>query len=738
MLTPSLAITLLTSLATTVKALGFTPETLLKAPRLAAGVPNSNATQILYQAGIFSSEKNVFQRQIRVLDASSKESTTVIVNPGVTDPTWVDDDGSVLLLVDGQNGTTDVTIGKVGDFEKTKYIAGNVDSSLSNLKLKPLDKDTYAFVVTAPTNPDGTLFNSEKAPTKGTTGSLYSSLFVRHWDTWTTPQRYSLWYGTLSATSRNSTGGRKYSLSKLTNAIDNPDLESPIPPFGGTDNFDVSTSGIAFVSKDPGLNPATHTKQNLYIVPRSNSSGFALGKAIKVNIAGFEGATTGPTFSPNGSSLAFTSKREVDYESDKNQLMVIPDVKRPERIEYFFATEDGKGKWDRNPTTIVWSQDAKTLYLEAEERGRMCIFSTPSNAISAQSTPSKIFTGGYIITWSVLANDSIFISATSIIDNSAYYLLDASSKASNASRSELIFSHSKEGSVFGLSRNQIEEIEYMGVKTKNHAWVIKPSNFQKGQRYPLAFVVHGGPQQSWTDNWGVKWSLPVYAEQGYVVVAPNPTGSSGFGQAFTDAIKGQWGGLPYQDLVKAFDHIKSELDFVDTDRAVALGASYGGYMINWIQGQPLGRKFKALVTHQGQFSMTGALATEELYFPFHDVGAKPWEQQEAWDKWDPSRFSKNWETPHLIIHSEKDFRVPISEGLSSFNVLQARGVDSKFLTYSDQGHFVNGLNNSLLWYKVVLDWINPRVGLPKWADDGVPGQLVKEATQDPGRKSTKP
>lgn len=406
------------------------------------------------------------------------------------------------------------------DTRRRKYTAGTIDSSVANVKVQSLDKDTYVFVVSAPTSPDGTLYNSEKAPTVHTTGRIYSTLFVRHWDTWSTPQRSSLWYGTLSATSGNSTRAGKYSLSKLTNALNNPDLESPVAPFGSTDHFDLSTSGIAFISKDPDLNPATHTKQNLYILPRSNSSGFALDNVIKVTIAGFEGATTNPTFSPNGNSLAFTSMREDGYESDKNQLFVIPDVKRPQWIEHFFTTSDGKGKWDRSPSAIAWSKDAKTLYLEAEEHGRGAIFSTPSDTIAAQSVPSKIFTGGLPSGFKVLSSGELFISGTSLIDNSAYYLLDASSDSSIASGPKLVSSNSKGGSAFGLSRNQVDEIWYDGEEVKNHAWVIKPSNFKKGEKYPLAFLIHGGPQGAWEDSWSTRWNPAVYAEQGYVVVAP--------------------------------------------------------------------------------------------------------------------------------------------------------------------------------------------------------------------------
>lgn len=200
--------------------------------------------------------------------------------------------------------------------------------------------------------------------------------------------------------------------------------------------------------------------------------------------------------------------------------------------------------------------------------------------------------------------------------------------------------------------------------------------------------------------------------KGYVVVTPNPTGSTGYGQDFTDAIRNNWGGRPYVDIEKGLEYIESNLKFVDTSRAVALGASYGGYMMNWIQGHPLGRKFKALVTHDGVFSMTSQLASEEQYFPLHDMQGPIWKVPENWARWDPSRFTANWQTPHLIIHNELDYRLTISEGLSAFNVLQLRGIDSAFLTFPDENHWVLKPENSLMWHRTVFGFINRHVGLP--------------------------
>jgi dipeptidyl aminopeptidase/acylaminoacyl peptidase len=279
-----------------------------------------------------------------------------------------------------------------------------------------------------------------------------------------------------------------------------------------------------------------------------------------------------------------------------------------------------------------------------------------------------------------------------------------------------------------LSHSQVSEIHFPGAAKNStiQAWVIKPSTFNPKQKYPLAYLIHGGPQGSWQDGWSTRWNPAIFAEQGYVVVAPNPTGSTGFGQELQDAIKEQWGGLPYQDLVNGFDYVEKNLDYVDINKAVALGASYGGYMVNWIQGNPLGRKFQALVTHDGVFSMTGQLASEEIYFPNREFGGTWWDNKKKWLQWDPAQFTENWATPHLIIHSDKDYRLTISEGLAAFNVLQQRGVESQFLTFPDENHWVLKPANSLLWHTAVLDFINVKVGLPTYSSQSKLAAKIKE------------
>ncbi|PSN69781.1 hypothetical protein BS50DRAFT_519189 [Corynespora cassiicola Philippines] len=716
----------------TIRAAKFTPEVLLSAPRRSAGVPNADGSQVLYSISTYSFGEHRKKSEIRLLDVESQESSVIVSDGSFSAPTWIDDK-TILLLHSESDGTTTVKVGPVKNF-KDAYSAGIISGPVGDLKTHRVNDSTVAIAVSGSATSDGNLHNPEKAKKPLTTGRLYTSLFVRHWDHYVTENKNAIFIGTLTLKDD------KYKLSELKNALKGTKLSSPIEPFGGADHFDISSTGLVFTSKDPDLNPALHTKTNIYLSVASDFWDLSNDPQIqKVELDGIEGASTSPVFSPDGSQLAFLSMKTDGYESDKNQIFIVPDVRTPSWVIYAFASKDGKGTWDRSPQSINWSPNGKTLYFTAEEHGRVSLFVshfTGSGEMPNLTGPWQLVKGGTITSVSVLEDGGIFLSSTSLIENSLYsrvpalaadeasqrtYMLPTEEPTANHSSGELttqyISSSSRSSSMFGLSRRQVGEIHWPGAapNTSIHAWVVKPSTFDSSKKYPLAYLIHGGPQGAWEDGWSTRWNPAVFAEQGYVVIAPNPTGSTGYGQDFTDAIQGQWGGLPYEDLVMGFDWIKNNLGYVDTERAVALGASYGGYMMNWIQGHPLGRHFKALVTHDGVFSMTGQLASEELYFPFHDLRGPQWEHPDRWSQWDPSRFTRHWATPHLIIHSELDYRLTISEGLSAFNVLQARGVPSQFLTFPDENHWVLNPENSLLWHRTVLDWINGYVGLERYS-----------------------
>jgi dipeptidyl aminopeptidase/acylaminoacyl peptidase len=426
-------------------------------------------------------------------------------------------------------------------------------------------------------------------------------------------------------------------------------------------------------------------------------------------------------FSPSAPSIAFVRQKGISYESDKSRIFLVADITKNLSATEFYASEDGLGAWDRSPSTLFWSQDGSKIYAEAEDFARVRLFSLPANPGEATELPTLIFKDGSISDVKILGEDKLLVSSTSFIDNSLYFSVDPSAAAlTNASSGiDLISANLGNGTNYGLSNSQVSEAFYKGDGDYIvHTWIIRPSFFKENETYPLAFYIHGGPQGATDDGWSTRWNMMVYAEQGYIVAAFNPTGSTGFGQNLTDGIQNQWGGRPYNDLVLGWDYISENVPYVDTNRSIALGASYGGYMIYWLQGHDLGRKMKALFAHDGSFNTLSQYASEELWFMQHDFNGTLWENWDNYARWNPANHTDQWATPQLIVHNELDYRLPIAEGLAAFNILQVKGVPSKFLSFPDENHWVLNAENSLVWHKTVLDWLNGYVGLPKYSQPG--------------------
>ena len=623
-------------------------------------MPNADGTLALYTVSTYSFESHKKTSEIRTIKIDNGQSTLISSDNNTSEPNWLGEESDVLWLKAEDDGTTKFVIGDALNIGSS-YVAGAVPGTISDVKVKQLDESRIAIAFTAKTKPDGALFNPKEESKKLSSGKLYDSLMVRHWDKYVTPERNAVWYGVLSRARPHITESRgRFSLSEVSNALKGSQLESPIPPFGGSDHFDISKLGIAFVAKDPTLDPAVNTKCDFYYASIPDFAKPASSLPLKVDIEGLEGAASSPVISPSGKSAAFLKMKENGYESDKNRIILVPDLSELSATIEVLKSKDGTGLWDRSPQTVSWSYDEEALYLQAEEHGKGLLYTlqVPVAVPDLDELPQAVTSGGYISEVRPLAKNSphLFISSNSIIDNSLYTILDPSTPATVRQLS----SNSRNGSSFSLSSEQVSDIWFRGSGgQKIHAWIIKPSTFEPDKKYPLAYLIHGGPQGAWNDQWSTRWNPAVFAEQGYVVITPNPTGSTGYGQAFCDAIKGSWGGLPYEDLVAGFEYIKSNLSYVDTDHAVALGASYGGYMMNWIQGHALGREFKALVCHDGVFSMPNQMSSDEQYFPNHDLGGPYYEAMETWQKWDPSRFVGEWKTPMLVIHNELDYRLPI-------------------------------------------------------------------------------
>jgi dipeptidyl aminopeptidase/acylaminoacyl peptidase len=447
-----------------------------------------------------------------------------------------------------------------------KYFPG----SLANLKVKRVSASKVYVICSALATPEGHMYLPWSAPKSYSSAKIYSSLFVRHWDAWCTENHNSLWFGVL--VKKDDEGRWQFENASLTNLLAGTRLSSPVAPFGGTGDFDVSSDGIVFVAKDPALNPARYTKTDLYYIPlKDDEVGNVPPQLVKTE--GLRGYTMAPTFSGDGKKVAFLRMRSDQYESDRPRLMMIPDIRSLGNVEEFYK---GRDEWEARPEWIIWGKGDSDLYVCAEKHGRAVLWAIPADS-STREAPRPLSGEGSVNDAKLLGDgERLLISSRSRVENSSYSILCPRDESLTE-----ISSSSKHGRSLGLSKSQCSEIWYRGAAGyDNHALVMKPSHFDKTKKYPLAMLIHGGPQSAWTDDWSTRWNPAIFAEQGYVVVCPNPTGSTGYGQDHVDAITNNWGGMPYQDLVKCFEYLEKEVEYVDTDRAVALGASYGGYMIS--------------------------------------------------------------------------------------------------------------------------------------------------------------
>jgi dipeptidyl aminopeptidase/acylaminoacyl peptidase len=403
---------------------------------------------------------------------------------------------------------------------------------------------------------------------------IYTSLFVRHWDTYLTENHDALWYGQLS---KSDDGRWGLDSSGFNNLMHGTNLSSPIPPFGGTRDFDISENGVVFTAKDPELNVARYTKSDLYYVKIDSFAEKPSSKPQMIKTEGLQGYSNAPVFSSDGKKLAFLRMKSIQYEADKNRIMLVPDISDLGKVEQFYEGDNGEGAWDLSPGFVFWGENDEHLYAAAEKHARNRLWKLPASPKDAEDLPTPVFEQGSLSDAMMLGNgSSIFVTSKSLVDSSTYSILDPESKEIRQ-----LSSVSENGKRFGLNHEQqVSEIWFPGSTGYDmHALVMTPSNFDSSKKYPLAFFIHGGPQGSWGDSWSTRWNPAIYAEQGYVVVLPNPTGSTGYGQDHVDAITDNWGGSPYDDLVNCFKHLEG-IEYIDTENAVALGASYGGYMIS--------------------------------------------------------------------------------------------------------------------------------------------------------------
>lgn len=521
----------------------------------------------------------------------------------------------------------------------------------------------------------------EQLEQRKATGRLYDKLFVRHWDAWEDGRRSHLFV-------RPVAGGA------AVDVMGDMDADTPSQPFGGPAEmtFTPDGNGVVFSARNVGREEAWSTDFDLYHAPVDGS------QPPRCLTADNDAWDTHPVFSLDGKTLAYLAMSRPGYESDQFRIMLLDWPAGNQR-----ALTEG---WDRSASSIGWSADGKTIYVTAQNTGQRSLFSVDVKSGKVRT----IVKNGTVHAFDVAGGDIVY-SLSTLGSPAELYCVRADGRPRQAEladgRDVGQLTNINAAKVTAARMGDYEQLTFLGASDEMvYAYVVKPADFDPGRRYPVAFLIHGGPQGSFGNVFHYRWNPQAYAGAGYAAVMVDFHGSTGYGQAFTDSIRGDWGGRPLVDLQRGLAAALERYPWMDGDRVGALGASFGGYMINWIAGRWPDR-FRCLVNHDGNLGERFAyFDTEELWFPEWDHVGAPWENAVGYDDQNPLRFVENWKAPMLVIHGELDFRVPVTQGLATFNALQRRGLPSRLLYFPDENHWVLKPHNSILWHETVIGWLD--------------------------------
>jgi dipeptidyl aminopeptidase/acylaminoacyl peptidase len=586
-----------------------------------------------------------------------------------TDAAW-SPDGEAVYFLSSRSGSTQVWKLPLSGGEAVRITDLPLD--VGSFIVSPDGRRlALAMEVYPGTSPADTKKKQDEIAKNPATGRIYDELFIRHWDTWADGRRSHVFVVPVD-------GGEPVDVMKAM------DADTPSKPFGGNEEYAFTPDGrsIVFGTKDVGRSEAWSTNFDLFVAPIDGST------APRNLTAANPAWDAYPSFSPDGKTLAYTAMKRPGYEADRFRIVLRSWPDGAERL----LTES----WDRSPGDLQWSPDGRTIYATADDLGNHALF-----AIDVASGKVRTVVGTGTVASPQVRDGQLLYLRDTLAGPAELYSVRSDGKDPKR------ITHVNDARLAGTQVGEAEQFTFTGANGDTvYAWVVKPVGFSPSQKYPVAFLIHGGPQGSFGDHFHYRWNPQTYTGRGYAAVMVDFHGSTGYGQAFTDAINGDWGGKPLEDLQKGLAAALVKYPWMDGERVAALGASYGGYMINWIAGAWPDR-FRCLVSHDGNLDERFAyFATEELWFPEWEHGGTPWDNPEGYAKQNPVDLVKNWKTPMLVIHGGQDFRVVDTGGIASFTALQRRGIPSKFLYFPDENHWVLKPANSVLWHDTVLDWID--------------------------------
>jgi dipeptidyl aminopeptidase/acylaminoacyl peptidase len=647
----------------------LTAEDVITLPRVGDPQPSPDGTLVAYSVGEPGFESNRAPRHVWVVAADgSSEPRQITKGDGESDPRW-SPDGSTIAYVARKDGVPQIHL-------------ANADGSGARA-LTSLSTGAGGPVW----SPDGTkiAFTSEVWPgladdaaqkakadeieKSGVKALVFTGLLYRHWDHYTAGKRTQIFAADVK-------DGKTVQLTRD---------ERDAPPFslGGPPDYAFSPDGTKlYFTRGPAADRESwSTNADLCVVP----SGGGDVTNLTANNLGWDGS---PAPSPDGRWVAFRSQAREGYESDLFRLMLL-DAKTGAISRIFPQLDDSVDE-------LLWGPKGNELLVSVEEAGSHAWYEATIDPPALKKAWS-----GKNATSAALSRNGKTLAAVhaSLVDAPEIHRFDMAGGALTR-----LTSHT----LPVLKERNLPSRESFtwkgGLDATVQGWIVKPPGFDERKTYPMIVFIHGGPQGAWMDAWSTRWNPAIYASAGYVVFAPNPHGSTGFGHPFCEQISGDWGGAVYEDIRRGVDAVIA-LGYVDASRMGAAGGSYGGYMVNWILGHD--HRFKALVSHAGVYDLESMYgATEELWFPEWEFRGPPWENRELYEKWSPHRYAAAFKTPTLVIHGELDYRVPVTQGFELFTALQRQGVPSKFLYYPDEGHWVLKPRNGRLWNQTVMEWFD--------------------------------
>ena len=661
---PLLVALLLTAPSLRAQRTPFTYPDMLMLDRISGLSVDRSGTMALFAVRATDMEKNRGVRSVwlkHLNEPAAPEVRLAVSDSGANAAQW-GPDGKTIYFLSGRGGSATTQLWKTDTDGRTAQQLTRLALNIDAYRITP---DGLGAVVAMAVFPSATedeiaLTVRKQGERAMGSGTVYDKVFVRHWDTWADGTRNHLFHVDFAS-------------GKVTALTAGYDGDVPSKPFGDEGDYAIAPDGktVYFSARLAGKTEPWSTNFDIYSVPLTGGAPTDLSAANPAWDAS-------PRLSPDGKTLAYKAMKRPGFEADRFEIQ-LRDLATG-KVTPLAAT------WDRSVDEMQWSTDSKGLYVTADDVGRHRLFFI--DVKSGKVTP--LSKDGHIDAFAQTPNSLVFLKS-GLTGPSQLYLA--------APKSALIDEHAtKLTRVNAVLENKefgaYEQFSFAGWNNETvYGYVIKPVGYVEGRKYPVAFIIHGGPQGTFSDLWTFRWNAQTYAGAGFAVVMIDFHGSTGYGQAFCDAISQHWGDRP-----------------LDADRAAALGASYGGFMVNWIAGK-WKEPWKCLVSHDGVFDARGmGYTTEEMWFDEWEQGGSPFTQPALYDTFNPALHAKEWSVPMLIIHSDLDYRIPVEQGIGAFTALQAKGVESKFLRFPDENHWVLKPRNSMQWHDTVFGWLKAHIG----------------------------